>query len=83
MLRRHPLGQKNLTALRRVCPLPRDTKGAIRPGLLPVGGRIWFAGEVDDQLPWLNLHAGDLRINEASVVNGLRRFEVFPNRSDD
>jgi hypothetical protein len=34
-------------------------------------------------LPRLNLNAGDLRINEASVVNGLRRFEVFPNRSDD
>ena len=83
MLRRHPLGQKNLTAPRRWCPLPGDMKGANRSGLLAISSRIRFFGKVDDQLLRLNHNARDPRINEDSVANRLGRFEVLPNRFDD
>jgi hypothetical protein len=41
MLRRPPLGQKNLTAPRRWCPLPGDMKDAIG-SLCAIDCPFWF-----------------------------------------
>lgn len=73
MLRRHPHGQKNLTAPRRWCPLPRDMKAAIGPLLLAIGCRFRFFDKADDQLLRLDLNARDPGVYEASVVNRLGR----------
>jgi hypothetical protein len=41
------------------------------------------AVRVDDQSLRLSFNARDMGIDEASVVNRLARFEVFPNRFDE
>ena len=83
MLRRHPLGQKNLTTPRRWCFLPGNMDDANGSGLLAIACPFRFFGKVDNQLLRLNLNARDLGINEASVVNRLGRFDVLPDRFDD
>jgi hypothetical protein len=64
MLRRHSLGQKNLTASGEGGFLPGDTKVVKGVGFLAIGCRVRFAGYLDDQLFRLNLNARDPGSNE-------------------
>ena len=65
--RADPFGQKNFTTSPGRYLLPRNRKS------------IWWLAKLDDQLVGLDLNAGDVSIDEASVVNGLRSFDMVPN----
>ena len=68
MLRRHSLGQKNLTASGQWGSLPGDTKDVMGVGFLAIARHVRFAGYLDDQLFRLNLNARNPGSNEAAVV---------------
>jgi hypothetical protein len=68
MLRRHSLGQKNLTASGQWGSLPGDTKDVMGVGFLATGCRVRFAGYLNDQLFRLNLNACNPGSNEATVA---------------
>ena len=63
--------------------MPGDLKDAVGSGLLAIGCRFRFSGELDDQLLRLDLDARDMGVDEAAVVNRLGRLEVLSNRFDD
>jgi hypothetical protein len=57
MLRRHLLGQKNLTALRRLCPLPGNMKGATGSGLLAIAVVVAAVAKSSTIRPWSTTRA--------------------------
>ena len=71
VLRPDPLGEEDLTAPSCRCLLPRHLKGA-----------CWL-GKLDDQPTQLDLDARNVSMDETAVINGLRGFEMVPNRFDD
>jgi hypothetical protein len=80
LLRTDPLGQENFPAPSSRRLPPRDLKSA---RLLATCYRFWCLSKMNDQLVRLNLDARDVSIDKTAVINGLRRFEMVPNRFDD
>src|SRR5437016_5179325 len=74
-------GQKDLTAPPRWCLVPRDTEGLSCSVPFAIG--LPCTGELDDQLLGLDLDARDVGADEAPVVDGLRGFDVVPDRCGD
>src|SRR6266481_4702535 len=81
VLRWKPRGQKNLAPPRWRCLAPPDIQDVVAVSPLTVGRLC--SGKVDDQLLRPDLDARDVGLDEATVVNRRRRFEMLPNRPYD